>query len=145
MKRIILATAGVAVVAVFAATLGSAQPTATTGRPPARRRHRLCRGCRRTSLSRQRWIVGVKCDAPPFGYLDVRGKNAGSTSRSPVVRPLRIGREQRLTLLCAPTAVREPLLTAAASTSSSRRSPAADRDTRIDFSRAYYKATGGCS
>ena len=31
MKRIILATAGVALFAVFAATLGSAQPTATTG------------------------------------------------------------------------------------------------------------------
>ena len=31
MKRILLATAGVAVVAVFAATIGFAQPTATTG------------------------------------------------------------------------------------------------------------------
>ena len=34
MKRILLATAGVAVVAVFAATIGFAQPTATTGPDP---------------------------------------------------------------------------------------------------------------
>ncbi len=27
--------------------------------------------------ARKRLIVGVKCDTPPFGYLDVRGKNAG--------------------------------------------------------------------
>ena len=39
MKRILLATAGVAVFAVFAATIGFAQPTATTG-PVAGRRHR---------------------------------------------------------------------------------------------------------
>ena len=26
---------------------------------------------------RKRWIIGVKCDAPPFGYIDVQGKNAG--------------------------------------------------------------------
>ena len=27
--------------------------------------------------SRNRWIIGVKCDVPPFGYIDVKGKNAG--------------------------------------------------------------------
>ena len=27
--------------------------------------------------SRNRFIIGVKCDVPPFGYIDVQGKNAG--------------------------------------------------------------------
>ena len=27
--------------------------------------------------SRSRWLIGVKCDVPPFGYIDVKGKNAG--------------------------------------------------------------------
>jgi polar amino acid transport system substrate-binding protein len=53
------------------------------------------------------------------------------------------GREQRLTFVCAPTAVREPLLTGGrVDMVISTFTYTADRDTRIDFSRAYYKASG---
>ena len=46
MKKLILATAGVAVVAFVAATLGSAQPTATTAATASARPRRLCyRSC----------------------------------------------------------------------------------------------------
>ena len=76
MKRIILATAGVALFAVFAATLGSAQPTATTGPASADATPALPK-LPADIASRKRFIIGVKCDTPPFGYLDVRGKNAG--------------------------------------------------------------------
>ena len=110
MKRILLATAGVAVVAVFAATIGFAQPTATTGGGAARRSPRRCRSCRADIASRKRFIVGVKCDTPPFGYLDVRGKNAGvDVEIAKWFARYAFGREQRLTFVCAPTAVREPL------------------------------------
>ena len=27
--------------------------------------------------ARKRFLIGVKCDAPPFGYINVRGENAG--------------------------------------------------------------------
>src|SRR3954467_8383798 len=27
--------------------------------------------------SRKRWEIGVKCDFPPFGFIDVRGRNDG--------------------------------------------------------------------
>ena len=91
MKRILLATAGVAVVAVFAATLGSAQPD----------RHDRARRCRGAGAGlpklpadiakRKRFIVGVKCDAPPFGYHQRPGQERRLRRRDrQVVRPLRV-------------------------------------------------------
>ena len=53
------------------------------------------------------------------------------------------GTAQRLTFVCAPTAVREPLLTSGrVDLVISTFTYTADRDTRIDFSRPYYNATG---
>jgi polar amino acid transport system substrate-binding protein len=143
MKRILLATAGVAVVAVFAATIGSAQPAATTGPVSAEVTAPLPK-LPANIASRKRFIIGVKCDTPPFGYLDVRGKNAGvDVEIAKWFARYAFGREQRLTFVCAPTAVREPLLTSGrVDLVISTFTYTADRDTRIDFSRAYYKATG---
>src|SRR5215211_1386311 len=94
--------------------------------------------------NRKRWIIGVKCDAPPFGYIDVRGNNQGFDIE--VARwfaRYAFGRANRVGFVCAPTPAREPLITSGRvdlviSTFTYTR----DRDTRIDFSRAYYKATG---
>jgi polar amino acid transport system substrate-binding protein len=141
MKRILLATAGVAVVAFWAATLGSAQPAATTG-PEAvdAALPRLPADIR----SRNRFIVGVKCDAPPFGYINVQGKNAGfDVEIAKWFARYAFGREQRVSYVCAPTPAREPLLTTGrVDLVISTFTYTTDRDTRIDFSRAYYKATG---
>jgi polar amino acid transport system substrate-binding protein len=144
MMRIILATAGVAVVAFVAATLGSAQTTATTGAARAEAKAPVLPKLPADIASRKRLIVGVKCDTPPFGYTDVRGKNAGvDVEIAKWLARYAFGREQRLTFVCAPTAVREPLLTTnRVDLVISTFSYSADRDTRIDFSRAYYKATG---
>jgi polar amino acid transport system substrate-binding protein len=143
MKRIILATAGVAVLAVFAATLGSAQPTATTGSAGAEAPAPLPK-LPADIASRKRFIIGVKCDTPPFGYTDVRGKNAGvDVEIGKWFARYAFGREQRVSFVCAPTATREPLLTTGrVDLVISTFTYTADRDTRIDFSRAYYKATG---
>jgi polar amino acid transport system substrate-binding protein len=143
MKRIILATAGVAVFAVFAATLGSAQPTASTG--PTRAEAAAPLPTLPANIkSRQRFIVGVKCDAPPFGYINVQGKNAGfDIEIAKWFARFAFGRENRVSYICAPTPAREPLLTTDRVDlviSTFTYTPA--RDTRIDFSRAYYKATG---
>ena len=94
--------------------------------------------------SRKRLIVGAKCDTPPFGYLDVRGKNAGvDVEIARQFARYAFGRAQRLTFVCAPTAVREPLLTSSrVDLVISTFTYTADRDTRIDFSRAYYNADG---
>jgi polar amino acid transport system substrate-binding protein len=143
MKRIILATIGVAACAVVAATVGFAQPTASTGTASADAAAPLPK-LPAEIASRKRLIVGVKCDTPPFGYLDVRGKNAGvDVEIAKWLARYAFGREQRLTFVCAPTAVREPLLTnGRVDLVISTFTYTADRDTRIDFSRAYYKATG---
>jgi polar amino acid transport system substrate-binding protein len=93
---------------------------------------------------RKRWIIGVKCDVPPFGYINVQGRNAGfDVEIAHWFARYAFGKSNRVAFVCAPTAAREPLLTTdrvdlVISTFTYTR----DRDTRIDFSRAYYKATG---
>ena len=144
MKRIVLSTAGVAVLAVVAAALGSAQTTATTAATGAAAKAPVLPKLPADIASRKRFIVGVKCDTPPFGYLDVRGKNAGvDVEIARQFARYAFGRAQRLTFVCAPTAVREPLLTTGrVDLVISTFTYTTDRDTRIDFSRAYYNATG---
>ena len=141
MKRILLATAGVAVIAVFAATIGFAQPSATTGTVGA---EAALPTLPANIKSRQRFIVGVKCDAPPFGYINVQGKNAGfDVEIAKWFARYAFGRENRVSYVCAPSPAREPLLTTdRVDLVISTFTYTAARDTRIDFSRAYYKATG---
>jgi polar amino acid transport system substrate-binding protein len=94
--------------------------------------------------NRKRWIIGVKCDAPPFGYIDVRGNHQGfDIEIARWFARYAFGKASRVSFTCAPTPAREPLITTGRvdlviSTFTYTR----DRDTRIDFSRAYYKATG---
>ena len=97
--------------------------------------------------ARKRWIIGVKCDVPPFGYIDVQGQNAGfDVEIARWFSRYAFGKSNRVTFVCAPTPAREPLLTTGrADLVISTFTYTRDRDTRIDFSRAYYKATGGCS
>ena len=144
MKRIVLATAGVAVVAFVAATLGSAQTNATTGTAGVAAKAPVLPKLPADIAARKRLIVGVKCDTPPFGYLDVRGKNAGvDVEIARWFARYAFGRQQRLTFVCAPTAVREPLLTTGrVDLVISTFTYTADRDTRIDFSRPYFNSTG---
>ncbi len=144
MKRIILATAGVALIAVVTATLGWAQSTAPTAQARPEAKAPVLPKLPADIASRKRLLVGVKCDTPPFGYLDVRGKNAGvDVEIARWLARYAFGRAQRLTFVCAPTAAREPLLTSGrVDLVISTFTYTADRDTRIDFSRPYYNATG---
>jgi polar amino acid transport system substrate-binding protein len=93
---------------------------------------------------RKRWIIGVKCDSPPFGYINIRGENAGfDVDVARWFSRFAFGRPNRISYTCAPTAAREPLLTTdRVDLVISTFTYTADRDTRIDFSRPYYKATG---
>ena len=146
MKRILLATAGAGLLAVIMAAFGSAQPTAATGADTATRAEVTAPLPKLPAdiASRKRFIVGVKCDAPPFGYINVQGKNAGfDVEIARWFARYAFGREQRVSFVCAPTPAREPLLTTGrVDLVISTFTYTADRDTRIDFSRAYYKATG---
>src|SRR5918999_2628416 len=150
MKRIMLATAGVFVFALSAATsAGVAGPSRTTGGAEATGKTEVQAAAPLPRLpqdiaSRRRFIVGVKCDTPPFGYIDVRGKNAGiDVEIAKWFARYAWGREQRVSFVCAPTAAREPLIsTGRVDMVISTFTYTADRDTRIDFSRPYYNASG---
>jgi polar amino acid transport system substrate-binding protein len=144
MKRLIALTVVVAATAAVVTALGAAATSgsgstsarsATEARLPA-----LPAEVRR----RKRWNIGVKCDAPPFGYIDVRGNNAGfDVEIARWFSRYAFGRNNRVNFICAPTPTREPLLTTGrADLVISTFTYTRDRDTRIDFSRAYYKATG---
>ena len=92
MKRFALWAAVMAVLAGAFATWGLAQPAVTaSGASPASAEQAKLPPLPADIKSRQRWLIGVKCDTPPFGYTDVRGKNAGvDVEIARLVRPLRV-------------------------------------------------------
>jgi polar amino acid transport system substrate-binding protein len=128
------ALAGWALSAPAAGPTAAASPAAEQALPPLPAAVR----------NRKRWIIGVKCDAPPFGYIDVRGNHQGfDIEIARWFARYAFGKASRVSFVCAPTPAREPLITTGRvdlviSTFTYTR----DRDARIDFSRAYYKATG---
>jgi polar amino acid transport system substrate-binding protein len=147
MKRLVTAVVVVGIAAAAFAAWGLAAPAgSTTAAAPAasaKAKPKLP-ALPPEVRQRKRWIVGVKCDAPPFGYIDVKGQNAGfDVEIARWFSRYAFGRDNRVSFACAPTPAREPLLTTdRADLVISTFTYTADRDTRIDFSRAYYKATG---
>jgi polar amino acid transport system substrate-binding protein len=147
MKKVLFVVLGVSIVAVSATALGLAQPSATTGasRPVA-----VQAGAATLPplpaevVERKRWNIGVKCDSPPFGYIDVQGKNAGfDVEIAKWFSRFAFGKSNRVTFTCVTTPAREPAITTGrVDLVIATFTYTADRDTRIDFSRAYYKATG---
>src|SRR5215470_11467975 len=94
--------------------------------------------------SRHRWLVGVKCDFSPFGYIDAQGQNAGyDVEVARRFATLAFGRPNRISLDCVNTASRIPTLMSGrvdAIVSTLTWTPA--RADQIDFSIPYYSATG---
>ena len=113
MKRLL----GVLVVAACAAAtltaLGGAAPAVgTKASAPTAKAATTLPKLPADIKSRNRWIVGVKCDAPPFGYINVQGQNAGfDVEIARWFARYAFGRAQRVSFVCAPTPTREPLLT----------------------------------
>jgi polar amino acid transport system substrate-binding protein len=143
MKRIILVTIGVGALAVVVAALGLAQPSATKGAGRAEAASGLP-PLPQEVKDRGRWNIAVKCDSPPFGYIDVQGKHAGfDVEIAKWFSRFAFGKSNRVTYTCVTTPAREPALTTGrVDLVIATFTYTADRDTRIDFSRAYYKATG---
>ena len=93
---------------------------------------------------RGRFNIGIKCDSPPFGYIDVRGRNAGfEPELARWFSRFAFGKPNRVNFTCLTTPAREPSLTSdRVDMVLATFTWTADRETRIDFSRAYYRATG---
>jgi polar amino acid transport system substrate-binding protein len=147
MKRLIAVTAALAITAAVITALGAAATSSGTG--PASAESTAKQAARLPALpanirQRKRWLIGVKCDAPPFGYINVRGQHAGfDVEIARWFARYAFGKVNRVSFICAPTPAREPLLTTGrADLVISTFTYTRDRDTRIDFSRAYYNATG---
>jgi polar amino acid transport system substrate-binding protein len=94
--------------------------------------------------SRKRWVIGVKCDFSPFGYIDVTGHNAGYDVE--VARQfalLAFGRTNRVNFVCVTTPSRIPALqTKRVDIIVSTLTWTKARTEVIDFSIPYYGATG---
>jgi polar amino acid transport system substrate-binding protein len=142
MKKLLGVFVALAVVAAVLATWGAAAPARGGGAekasatklpplPPEIKAHK-------------RWSIGVKCDSPPFGYVNVKGEHAGfDVEIAKWFSRYAFGRPNRVTYVCTPTAAREPSLTTGRTDLEiATFTYTQDRDTRIDFSIPYYKATG---
>jgi polar amino acid transport system substrate-binding protein len=94
--------------------------------------------------SRKRWLIGVKCDFPPFGFIDVQGKNGGyDVEVARRFATLGFGRPNRVSLTCVTTPSRIPTLESKrVDVIISTLTWTAARAQQIDFSIPYYSATG---
>jgi polar amino acid transport system substrate-binding protein len=132
-----LAVLALAALATFggSASAGDTSTEATQQRLPALPANIKQRG---------RFNIGIKCDSPPFGYIDVRGQNAGfDVEIARWFSRFAFGKPNRVSFTCLTTPAREPALTSdRVDMVIATFTYTTDRDTRIDFSRAYYKATG---
>ncbi len=142
MRRLALAVLAALVAAAALATWGTAAPERGGGAaaPAAAKLPPLPDEIKQ----RGRWNIGVKCDSPPFGYIDVTGKNAGfDVEIAKWFSRFAFGRDNRVTYTCVTTPAREPAINSGrVDLVIATFTYTPDRDTRIDFSRAYYKATG---
>lgn len=143
MRRLALtlAVVGAAAVGVFT-TLGAASTGGTT-RTAATKLPKLP-ALPADVASRKRWVIGIKCDFSPFGYIDATGNHAGyDVEVARRFATLAFGRPNRISLDCVNTASRIPTLMSGrvdAIVSTLTWTPS--RADQIDFSIPYYSATG---
>ncbi len=144
MRKLIVVTVLAAVAAAVVTALGVAATSGSASTSSAFAQKAKLPPLPAEIKQRKRFLMGIKCDAPPFGYINVRGEHAGfDVEIARWFSRFAFGRENRISFVCTPTPAREPALTTGrvdmviATFTYTR-----DRDTRIDFSRPYYKATG---
>src|SRR6266516_2145837 len=94
--------------------------------------------------SRKKWLIGVKCDFSPFGFIDVRGNNEGYDVQ--VARrfaQLAFGSTKKVNFTCVTTPSRIPtLMSGRVDIIVSTLTWTAARAQQSDFSISYYSATG---
>lgn len=142
MKRLIPAAVLAALAAGVLAVQGSARTGAAAG--PAAASAKKLPPLPADVKARKRWIIGVKCDFSPFGYIDPQGRNGGYDVE--VARRfalLAFGKPTRVNLVCVTTPSRIPALQSKrvdiiVSTLTWTKA----RAEVLDFSTPYYGATG---
>jgi polar amino acid transport system substrate-binding protein len=143
MKKLLGVCVVLAVVAAAAAAWGGAAPNQAGAAHPTAKAPKLP-PLPPEIKAHKRWSIGVKCDSPPFGYINVKGEHAGfDVEIARWFSRYAFGKPNRVSFLCTPTAAREPSLTSGrVDLEIATFTYTQDRDTRIDFSIPYYRATG---
>jgi polar amino acid transport system substrate-binding protein len=144
MRRLFVVIAATVAVGVGLAAWGTAASAREAGPTDLERAQQNLPPLPADIKERTRWNIAVKCDQPPFGYIGRQTRNAGfDVEIARWFARFAFGKANRVNWTCVSTAAREPALTTgrvdlviATFTYNT------DRDTRIDFSRAYYKSTG---
>ncbi len=117
MRRLVFATLALAVGATVFAAWGfgtpgakltrTAAPAAKPKLPPKPTRSKLPAAVRQ----RGTWVIGVKCDYPPFGYVAANGRNDGyDVEVARRFAQLAFGSKTKLELVCVTTPSRIPTL-----------------------------------
>src|SRR5580765_303980 len=94
--------------------------------------------------SRHKWVIGVKCDFPPFGYIDYTGAHVGyDVAIARRFAQLAFGSKYKAKLVCVTTPSRIPALQSSqVDIIISTLTWTQARNDVIDFSTPYYSATG---
>jgi polar amino acid transport system substrate-binding protein len=143
MKRLLIAIGAMAVLGVVAAALAVAAPSGSDGADKAAAATKLP-PLPAEVAQRRRWQIGVKCDFPPFGYINRQNRIAGyDVDVARRFAELAFGRRNRVSLTCVTTPSRIPtlqqkrvdIIIATLTWTSAR-------EEVIDYSYPYYNATG---
>jgi polar amino acid transport system substrate-binding protein len=150
MKRITIVAAAFLIAAAAFAAWGTAAPggkvaalagPAATPKKPAKPKLPALPS---DVKKRKKWLIGVKCDFSPFGFIDVRGNNDGYDVQ--VARrfaTLAFGNKKKVDFTCVTTPSRIPtLMSGRVDIIVSTLTWTAARAEQIDFSIPYYSATG---
>ena len=148
MKRITIVAAAFLIAAAAFAAWGTAAPggkVAALAGPTAKPKPKPKLPALPSAVkSRKKWLIGVKCDFPPFGFIDVRGNNEGYDVQ--VARrfaTLAFGNKKKVDFTCVTTPSRIPtLMSGRVDIIISTLTWTQARADQIDFSIPYYSATG---
>jgi polar amino acid transport system substrate-binding protein len=144
MRRLVVVLSATALAGVLLAAWGTTASAREQGPSEAAKAEQNLPRLPANIRSRGRFNIAIKCDSPPFGYIDVRGRNAGfDVEIARWFSRFAFGRPNRVNMTCVTTPAREPAITSdRVDMVIATFTWTEDRETRIDFSRAYYKATG---
>jgi len=149
MKRITVAVVGLLLAAAVFTSLGAAAPGANVVQaavaPPKKKPVKPKLPALPSAVkSRKHWEIGVKCDFPPFGFIDVRGNNDGyDVQVAERFAQLAFGSKKKVNFTCVTTPSRIPtLMSGRVDIIVSTLTWTQARSEQIDFSIPYYSATG---
>jgi polar amino acid transport system substrate-binding protein len=143
MKRLLTAVGIAAIIAAGSAAWTLAAPGSSGGQAAGAAQAKLP-PLPNAVKSRGRWIMGVKCDFPPFGYITAKGKNAGyDVEVAKAFARLAFGHGNRVSFVCVTTPSRIPtLMSKRVDIIISTLTYTKARAQVIDYSVPYYGATG---